>query len=303
MSDLGNAGTDIVARALANAAGIAATTALEDGPMHLTVGGTVDAITAPFPVGVTALADMQAYCFESTGANTGPVTLNIGGTGAKPIVMIGGAALAAGDIPAATTLVEVFYTATGDHYMAQLIRQPSAATPATATAAGIVGTSTKFARGDHAHPSQVLDFASNETGVMATGVNTIPFDNTLPQVTEGDQYLSLIYTPKKIGATCYIDIEMFLASSAGQQMCVALFKDGAANAVAVGAETLSAANVAQMVRCRYKFVVSSLAAITFTVRAGGNNAGTTTFNGVNGVQAYGGAMSSGIYLQEVMPGA
>lgn len=74
------------------------------------VAGT-NTITADFPSGITVLTINKVYYFISAGANTGAVTLNIGGTGAKNIYDIT-TPLVSGDIPAAGRLIKVVYDGT-----------------------------------------------------------------------------------------------------------------------------------------------------------------------------------------------
>lgn len=75
------------------------------------VGGTVDAITlTPVPA-IAAYAAGQAFDFVAAGANTGAVTVNVSGLGAKTLTKNGTTALAAGDI-ASGALVTVRYDGT-----------------------------------------------------------------------------------------------------------------------------------------------------------------------------------------------
>lgn len=65
------------------------------------VGGTADAITAAIPLSTNAYVSGQRFSWvNGAGANTGPVTLNFNGIGAKALTKRGSTALAAGDLPA-----------------------------------------------------------------------------------------------------------------------------------------------------------------------------------------------------------
>jgi hypothetical protein len=75
------------------------------------VAGTVDVITATTSPAITGYAAGQAFRFVSTGANTGAVTLNLNGLGAKAVTKQGTTALAAGDIPS-SAVAEVVYDGT-----------------------------------------------------------------------------------------------------------------------------------------------------------------------------------------------
>ena len=65
------------------------------------VGGTADVITAAIPLSTNAYVSGQRFSWiNGAGANTGPVTLNFNGIGAKDLTKRGSTALAAGDLPA-----------------------------------------------------------------------------------------------------------------------------------------------------------------------------------------------------------
>lgn len=74
------------------------------------IAGT-DTITGSLTPALTAYATGQTFRFISAGANTGAVTININGLGAKSITKLGATALAANDIPSGA-VVEVVYAGT-----------------------------------------------------------------------------------------------------------------------------------------------------------------------------------------------
>ena len=68
----------------------------------------VDTITGTMSPVLTAYAAGQMFYFVAAGANTGPVTLNIDGLGAKAVTRDGASALAAGDINSGEIVVVVY---------------------------------------------------------------------------------------------------------------------------------------------------------------------------------------------------
>lgn len=92
------------------------------------VSGT-DTITAVANPTLTAYATGNTFRFASAGANTGAVTINIDGLGAKDVKKFGSTALVAGDIPSGAA-VELFYDGT----QFQLIGLAAASVSSTATA-------------------------------------------------------------------------------------------------------------------------------------------------------------------------
>ena len=71
----------------------------------------VDTITGALSPAITAYAAGQTFRFVSVGANTGAVTININGVGAKSITKNGAIALVAGDIPSGA-VAQVTYDGT-----------------------------------------------------------------------------------------------------------------------------------------------------------------------------------------------
>jgi len=136
------------------------------------------------------------------------------------------------------------------------------------------------------------------TGAVATGTTVIPLDDTIPQITEGDQYMTLAITPTSITSTLEITVSVIVSNSAGNFWTTALFRDAVANALAVATEYGSTATGSICNTFSYVFVPASLSAITFRVRIGSNLAGTTTFNGRSGTRDFGGTLASSITIKE-----
>jgi hypothetical protein len=140
-----------------------------------------------------------------------------------------------------------------------------------------------------------------QTGVVATGTTIMPSDNTIPQSTEGDQYMSLAITPTNVNSLLEVTVQMHTSSSVQNNMVHALFQDSNVNAVAACISPIFAATASGFVTFTYTALAGSLSLTTFKVRAGGNAAGTTTFNGAGGGQLLGGVMASRITIKEYLP--
>lgn len=76
----------------------------DGGPTYLTSVSGTNTITASL-TGLAAYTAGQSFRFVSAGANTGAVTININGLGAKAITKNGTTALASGDIPSGALIV------------------------------------------------------------------------------------------------------------------------------------------------------------------------------------------------------
>lgn len=140
-----------------------------------------------------------------------------------------------------------------------------------------------------------------QTGAVATGTTTIPIDDTIPQNTEGDQYMSLAITPANASSLLEIDISIALNASTVDWMIAALFRDATASAVAVSAQYLTTGTGGCFLSFKYTVSASSVSATTFKVRAGKATAGTTSFNGNAGARIFGGVSASSITIKEWLP--
>lgn len=151
-------------------------------------------------------------------------------------------------------------------------------------------------------PGAVIQVQRFDTGAMATGTTVIPFDDTIPQSTEGDQYMSLAIAPSSAANALRARSQIFFSNSlaGGYAGLVALFRDAIANAVKA-IEFSSYTSTARVnINVEHVCVAESAASTTFKVRAGGNAAATTSFNGQAGGRLFGGVSNSFIELSEVM---
>ncbi len=137
-------------------------------------------------------------------------------------------------------------------------------------------------------------------GGVATGTTTIPDDDTIPQNTEGDQYMSGGLAPTSAVNLVEVEAEANLSNSAsGFVMTMALFQDSVANALAAVQESRPATTNRVAMRLRHLMQAGTTSTINFKIRAGAGAAGTTTFNGASGARKMGGAMSSFLAVREI----
>ena len=149
-------------------------------------------------------------------------------------------------------------------------------------------------------PGQRVQRRRNTTSALATGSTTIPYDDTIPQNTEGDQYASQAITPRSALNILLIEASMNIASSATGKMTSALFQDATANALAAICDGSDTANNPNVSKIEYQMVAGTTSATTFKIRAGLDAAGTTTLNGNAGARRFGGVATSWMSVTEVM---
>lgn len=149
--------------------------------------------------------------------------------------------------------------------------------------------------------TSVMQIVNSQSGAVATGTTILPWDDTIPQISEGDSYLSLAVTPKSATNILKIDVVFFGASTAdGSTLSVALFQDATANALAaVGQCVNESSNSNQnLIKFTHYMTAGTTSATTFTVRAGASGAATTTFNGRSAGRKFGGVAASSITITE-----
>lgn len=163
-------------------------------------------------------------------------------------------------------------------------------------------TTQKFKLADLIYPlSNAVQHAYNETGAVATGTTTIPFDDTIPQNTEGTQFMSQTITPKSATNILVIEVVAWLNNSTATHVSGALFQDSTANALAaVGTYDASAGGDIILI-LRHIMVAGTTSATTFKFRAGPSTAATVTFNGVAGGRVFGGVAASSMRIMEYKP--
>lgn len=132
-----------------------------------------------------------------------------------------------------------------------------------------------------------------------SGTTTIPFDNTVPQNTEGFEVGTLSITPKNASNILVITCNTNLSHSAGTTyLSACLFQDSNADCIAAGYAYLTTPAGGANPGFQYVVAAGTTSATTFKVRVGANAAGTVTVNGQSGGQIYGGALRSVLTITE-----
>lgn len=163
------------------------------------------------------------------------------------------------------------------------------------------GTLAFTASASNALAGSVVQVVNTQTGAVSTGTTTIPLDDTIPQNTEGDQYMTLAVTPTSATNKLRITVVAVAANDvAGGTLIAALFQDSTANALAAVSQGFSDANNRGVnLKLEHYMTAGTTSATTFKVRIGCSAAGTTTFNGRNGARLFGGVAASSITIEEI----
>lgn len=169
----------------------------------------------------------------------------------------------------------------------------STATKDTGTGSGqvpVLDGSGKLAAGVvPAGVGAIVSIVSAEVATMFTSTATIPLDDTIPQITEGTEVITLTVTTTQAGQRVRLFFECHVGANATTPVIAALFVDATANALTASQLTTGSSPV----RLAFDKVVTMGAAGTYTfrVRVGPSPAAsaTLTFNGAAGVRQLGGA--------------
>jgi hypothetical protein len=147
-------------------------------------------------------------------------------------------------------------------------------------------------------PGHELQRARTESAAVATGTTAIPYDDTIPQSGEGDEYLTRAITPVSAANILRASSVSWFSHSSGAVIS-ALFRDATADALAVSFSNQSA-TLPGLHQIDYAVIAGSTSATTFKLRAGSNSGATTTFNGAASARLFGGTFTSHLQATEIM---
>lgn len=124
--------------------------------------------------------------------------------------------------------------------------------------------------------------ATNNAHISTTSM--IPFDNTIPQNTEGVEVVTVKITPKSANSILIIEFATGGSTSANvNHICCALFKDSVADAIYgihAGSGWVSGSPGWQG-SGKHEMQAGSSSEITFKLRVGGHSGNSITINGFN----------------------
>ena len=148
-------------------------------------------------------------------------------------------------------------------------------------------------------PGAVIQVVNTQTGAVNTGSTIFPIDNTTPQNTEGDEYMTLAITPRNTSNKLKIEVTFMGSISGAGTWGVGLFQDSTANALAAALAQGATSGERLTVTFIHYMTAGTVSATTFKVRAGPGTGGTTTFNGATGTQIFNGLAASSITITEI----
>ena len=141
---------------------------------------------------------------------------------------------------------------------------------------------------------------TTQTGAVATRTTIFPEDDTIPQNTEGDEYMNLAITPKSSTSRLLITAQVFGSISTDTRWGIALFKDSTADALSFASTFVKDSTSMSSCYIEHSLISGSTSAQTFKIRAGSiQGSATFTFNGQQGNRKFGGTILSSIHITEI----
>ena len=140
-------------------------------------------------------------------------------------------------------------------------------------------------------PGDVVQATPGFVNGVSTTSTVIPFDDTIPQITEGAEFATLSITPSSKVNLIEIEAELLLYAAAQANISMALFQDATANALIATSSTQNTGYLAP-VRLFWAQLAALITSTTFRVRAGPSSSLTITLNGSAGSRLFGGVAGS-----------
>lgn len=145
---------------------------------------------------------------------------------------------------------------------------------------------------------QVAQIVSTGYTAVATGTTIIPSDDTVPQNTEGVEFMTQAITPKSSTNILLIEALFFGSPSVAADVILALFQDSTAGAISATATYQGVASGRVTTVLRHIMTAGTTSSTTFKIRAGMEVAGTLTFNGAVSARRFGAITKSSMRITE-----
>lgn len=154
-----------------------------------------------------------------------------------------------------------------------------------------------------ANTSEVLQQVRTQVTTTGSTSTAIPQDNTIPQNSEGAEFLSLSITPKVATSVLMIEVNFYGGCFPTYGSAGAIFKDSDVNAIWAGGLTgivIASNDSGQYISIKFFVPSASVSARTYRFRAGPiNGGGTFYFNCDTSGALFGGVSYASMAITEL----
>ena len=177
--------------------------------------------------------------------------------------------------------------------------------PSTATYPDTAGTAGNVLTSDGTNWVSVPGYSVNQQ--VRTSTNTysvittpsIPYDDTIPQITEGTQLFSLAITPTSATSILVFDVSIYMSmATSGRIGTFSLFQDATANAIFAIGKGNQGSDDDDNFTFRFYMTSGTTSPTTFTLRVGTDNSSNLYINGDGAGRKYGGVAISSMTITE-----
>lgn len=150
---------------------------------------------------------------------------------------------------------------------------------------------------------RIINVVEDTDSAVATTTTTMPIDDTIPQNTEGAEFLSATINVTNAASKIKVEWGLNVATgTGGVNAAAALFKDSETDARMARATNAGSTNTISEIGGEYMMTAGATGNMTWAVRAGPESAATLTVNGESGARRFGGVAYSYLRVSEILPG-
>jgi hypothetical protein len=149
-------------------------------------------------------------------------------------------------------------------------------------------------------PGLVIGHGYIETAAVQTSTAIVLYDDSIPQNFEGDEILSITYTPKKASSILFVEggANIGAHTAGGSDIVLSLFRDAQVDAIRSVHQLLGATYMFDFYIC-VETIANTIIPTTFHMRVGQSVGYGLTMNGVDGSRKYGGATVTWMKVSEI----
>lgn len=248
----------------------------------------------PISTGVSGLgANIATWLGTPSSANLAAALTDETGTGAA--VFATSPTLVTPNIGAATgTSLNLGSSTT----MTGMIDDDTMATASSSTAASSESIKA-YVDASSGGSGKVIQMVTTNFTTYTNTSSTIPFDDSIPQNTEGAELITLSITPTSATNILVLDATLSMFNNSGSFRAACFFQDSTSDALYTAGATIDA-GLGGFIAMHYTMTAGTTSSTTFKIRYG-SNTGTTYINGNSSTRLFGGTQGTWFTITEVEP--